>query len=237
MDEVAKAAQEIAKTTGKVIDTASSAGGFLAEFVREPLRERFGIITDTIKYRRWENLLDLQERAKRKLEALGLESQARQIWQIPLNVGVPLLEAASLVEDDYLREHWANLLVNFANPNSGVVAQKALVSVLEEITPLEAVILEKIYALPDEEALGVVTEHLPAYAEYEPPVGGVSNPVVPHEPPEPSEDVALALSNLFRLGCLVSATVWDGGQLTGLVYKTRFGRVLVRACADPATTC
>ncbi len=107
MNEEAKAVQEVAKTTGKAIDAASRAGAFLSEFIREPLRERIGIITDNLKHRRWENMLDLQIRALRKLAELGIDPKP---GRIPLDIGVPLLEAASLVEADDLRDRWANSL-------------------------------------------------------------------------------------------------------------------------------
>lgn len=236
MDEISKAAEEIAKTTGKAIDAASRAGGFLAEFIKEPLRERFGIITDNLKYRRWENMLNLQQRAIRKLEALGVESTLRPI---PAAVAVPLLEAASLVEDDDLSERWANLLVNFAAQESGVSVQRSFITVLQELNSLDAIILEKIYSLPervrDPEAgrSGILTGRLPEIAEHSPPQSEVSNPVVTNDPKHPSGEVELSLSNLIRLGCLTSATAWDGGQLLFEVYPTPFGRALIKACSTP----
>lgn len=223
-DETAKAVQEVAKTTTVAINAAEKAGGFLAEFIRGPLSEAVGIWTDNLRVRRFENLLSLRARVMKSIEAAGAEIDLRQI---PLSIGVPLLEAASLEEDELLQEKWANLLIKFADASSGVSMQKAFGSVLAAMSPLEAMILDKIYSLappaPGEEP-GILTEQLPESATRMPSgTGG--------RPPDPSEEVQLAISNLLRLGCLGPATVFDGGELLSVVYESAFGRALHRACS------
>jgi hypothetical protein len=227
MSDEAKAAEEIARTTGKAIDAANRVGGFLAEFIREPLRERVGIITDNLKLRRWENMLDLQIRAQRKLAALGIDPKPKQI---PLDIGVPLLEAASLVEDGDLRDRWANLIVNFAVVDGDHLPRRSFISVLTELSPLEVVILEKIYVIPNVESHAVLTGALPADAAIanDPPPG------VPRaERSQPTPDVAVALSNLYRLGCLQPAKLLGGPDVVDLVYVTPFGRAFINACTLP----
>jgi hypothetical protein len=219
ISEVAKATQEVAKTAGKAIEAAREAGGFLAEFIKEPLREQVGIWTDNLRHKRWENQLALQEKALAKISALGSKFQFRQI---PMRLGVPLLEAASLADEPELQEVWSNLIVTFANENSEIGPERSFVSVLGELSPLEAVILEKIYAVAGGETGGVLTSQLPEMA--------TRQLISTATAESPSKNVALALSNLTRLGCLTPGATWGGGESLGIVFPSTLGRELVRAC-------
>jgi hypothetical protein len=221
MDETAKAVQELAKATGKAIDASEHLGGFVAQFIRAPLQEMAGIWTDSLRYRRWENQLVLQQKARQKLEELG-GVEAVSWREVPMRLQVPLLEAASLIEEDELRDLWANLLLNFGNASSGVSMERSFISVLRELSPFEAAILERVFSIERTGPEGVLAAGLPDVAELEKPGGG--------PPSDPSPEVALALSNLVRLGCLSSAAAWDGGEFLKVVFGTTFGRELVRAC-------
>lgn len=223
MNDEAKATKALADTMGKAIDAARDAGGFIGELIKEPLRERVGIWTDNLKVRRWENQLALVERARKKIAELGSDVQ----WQsIPMRIGVPLLEAASLSEEADLQEKWVNLILNYGNARSGIPLQKSFISILGELTPLEAVILDAIYSAPRSSTGGILTGKLPAIAVREDSDELKQLP----RPPDPTPEVALALGNLLRLGCISAATTWGGGELLGVVYETNLGRELVRAC-------
>lgn len=222
IEETAKAVQEASKAAGKVVDAASKAGGFLAQLIREPLSQVSGLLTDGLMYRRWENQQRLKIRALDKMRELGTTVP----WHpIPLRVGVPLLEAADVAEEEELQELWANLLVNFGNGRSGVAPQVAFVSILRELSPFDAYILQKIYSHLEGKGGSVLACYLPESVVWEDPV---SNPVNPH-PPVP-HDVQLALANLLRLGCLAPASTWDGGQLLDVVYTSILGKALHAAC-------
>lgn len=224
LEESAKAVQEVSKAVGKGLEVVRDAGSFLSEFIRDPLEQRVGIWTDNLRYRRWENQLQLQAKARQKLEELGGPASIN-FRPIPMRVQVPLLEAASLAEEDELQDRWANLLINFGNSASQVPIERSFISVLRELSPLEVAILDKAYSVPPspDGHRGVVTAKLPAVAARQ--VSG------PQENAQPTEDVAFALSNLFRLGCLTAGTTWDGGEHLAVVFETTFGRELVRACS------
>ena len=66
--------------------------------------------------------------------------------KIPLNIGVPLIENATLEEDDDLQEVWARLLVNSGDASSGTELRRAFVSVLAEMTSLDVQNLAQIAA-------------------------------------------------------------------------------------------
>lgn len=225
MSEEAKAAQEIAKTAGKAIDAASKAGGFIARFVSGPLEQGVGIWEDRLRYARWERQLRLMRRAEDFLKASGLQAPTRAI---PLKLAVPLLQGGSLEDDDELQDRWAALLVNAANADA-VAVQRSYLAILEQLSPLEAKILDVIYALPYEEIrhAGATTNELPALSRVV-----VEDGTRIEEPmPDPPEEVCIALGNLVRLGCLRLGLAWGGGELFRKVLPTVLGRSFVQACA------
>ena len=145
---------------------------------------------------------------------------------IPLKLAVPLLEAASLEDDDYLQDLWARLLVNAANGNSHVTLQRAHIAVLEQLTSLEALILQKVYSLPYEETRhnGVEVGRLPESVAIGKDDRNADNL------PEAPEPVRLALANLSRLGCVALGRSWGGGEIFKKVNPTLLGKSFVEAC-------
>ena len=221
--ESAKAAQEIAKTGGKAIDATRAAGGFIARFVAGPLEQGMGIFEDKLRYLRWERQLRLMRRAEEVLNSLGLDAPSRAV---PLKIAIPLLQAASVEEDDGLQDKWVNLLVNAANSASGIEIRRAYIEILEQISPLEARILDVIYSLPFESIHhdGVVTCDLPNSARPETKEDQAT------EPREPSDEIKLALANLARVGCLRQGSTWGGGENFRRVNPTLLGKSFVDAC-------
>lgn len=230
MDEstkaIANAAEEIAKTAGKALDTGRAAGGFLAQFFVDPLRELGGLWTDKIKYKRTENAVDMQVRLDSKIAALG----ARYTWRnVPLSVGLPLIDAASLEDSEDVRELWANLAANFSNAQSGIEPSKSFVAVLREMSPLDARIFQKIYSTTDAITHCILTAQLPDLVAFE-----VEPPEASREGPRPPTTVVeLAIANLFRLQCLQTAKYMGGPDVYSTVYTTTFGHALFSACGNP----
>lgn len=144
MRDESKAIEEVAKTTGKAIDASRELGGFLSKYVGGSLEHAMGIVEDKLKYLRWERQIRLTERANTLLAERGLAQPSRKV---PLQVAIPLIQAASLEEDDWLQDQWAALLVNAADAASHVEVRRAFISILEDLTPLDALLLKKIYSL------------------------------------------------------------------------------------------
>ncbi len=223
VSETAKAVQEVAKVTGKAIDAGATFGGFISQYVAGSIEQGMGIFEDKLKYMRWERQVRLMQRAEQLLKETGLSQPTRVI---PLKLAIPLLEAASLEDDDYLQDLWARLLVNGANGSSRVSLQRAYISTLEQLNTLEAIILQKIYSLPYEEMChdGVEVGNLPS----EVAVGkddGKDDSL-----PEPSEEVQLALANLARLGCIAIQRSWGGSEIYKKVNPTLLGKSFIEAC-------
>lgn len=223
MKEEAKAAKEIAKTAGKAVDGTRELGKFVGRYVDGRLKQISGIVEDKLSYVRWERTQRLRARADAYLAEKGLDAPTRLL---PLKVGVPLIEAASLEEDDDLQDYWARLLANAADAESGVEVQRRFVSILQDFNPLEAQVLSKIASEPEEVRRKVIhTAELPDRA-------------IPHEeeggrdeaPGAPSADVELALWNLVRLGCVASSATYGGGATVYSVRITELGIAIVEAC-------
>ena len=143
--EAAKAASEVAKTTGKGIDAGREFGTFVARFIGGPLEQASGMVQDKLTYMRWERQVRLMERGEEFLRQKGLDAPTRSI---PMKVAIPLLQAASLEEDDELQDIWARLLVNAADADSGVDVTSSLVAILNDFGILEARVLQAIHDAP-----------------------------------------------------------------------------------------
>ncbi|MGE8705371.1 MAG: Abi-alpha family protein [Achromobacter sp.] len=224
--EVAKATKAVADASGKLVDAAKDLGGFIARFIAAPLEQGAGIYVDKLKYLRWERQLRLMRKAEEMIAELGFGAPRRPL---PLKVAIPLFQGASLEDDDALQDRWVNLLLNAAYGESNLEVRRAYVEILGQIDPLEAQVLDKIYALLFEQArhTGVVTSSLPDQVE----VATQEN----RESPEPSDAVCAALANLERLGCVALGTSWGGGEYFVVVNPTRLGRDFVAACKQPAS--
>lgn len=221
--EIAKAVGELATTAGKGIDACREAGGFIARFVAGPLAQGMGKFEDKLIYMRWERQVRLIRRAEEVLKEIGLNEPTRAV---PLKIAIPIFQAASMEEDDQLQDRWIALLVNAANANSNLEIRRVHISILEQITSLEARILDVIYSIPLEkcEHLGVVAVDLPITAR---PAS-----IEDHQQlkVEPTREVTLALSNLTRVSCLRSTFLMDGGETFRTVFPTVLGSDFVTAC-------
>jgi len=220
--ESAKAAQEIAKTTSQVVGAGQKLGQFVAKFINGPLEQISGIVGDKLIYMRWERQVRLMKRADDFMKEINMTSPTREI---PLKFAIPLMQAASLEEDDDLQDLFAKLLINAANEDSGVNIKRTYIDILERINPLEAQILDTIYSMPFKYTRhkALLTKDLPGRTD-----------VVPDDPKlerkNPSPEVQLALANLAVLGCLSITKSLGGGQVMGSINQTLLGKKFIEAC-------
>jgi hypothetical protein len=222
IEETAKAGQEIAKAAGKAIEAGEELGGFVARFIAGPLEQASGIVEDKLKYLRWERQARLMKRAEEFMREIGLRDPTRAV---PLKLAIPLLQGASLEDDDNLQDLWAKLLVNAADANSTIEVKRVFIDILESIGPLEAQILDAVYRLPFEKMqhCGVLTKDLPRSVM-------IASDDAKFKPEPASPEVELALANLTRLGCLSPAKTIGGGEVFSQINSTLLGKTFVEAC-------
>lgn len=219
---------EVAKATGKAIDAGREVGKFIAKYIDGPLEQGIGIFEDKLKYMRLERQVRLMARANQFLKEHGLDSPTRCI---PLNLIVPLMQGGSLEENDDLQDRWAQLLVNAADADSGIEVRRAFVTILEDLTPLDALVLEKIYSYEVRSGpqVNVITE---IWTKYLPDRVVLTEPGGELFDQRPSPKVELSLGNLVRLGLISPAITWGGTSLV-TIHQTILGREFVRACSRP----
>ena len=218
IQETAKATQEVAKTTGKAIDAAEKLGKFVSKYIAGSLEQGMGIVHDKLMYMRWERQQRYMARAQLFLKQLGLEEPSRAV---PMQLLIPMLQGASLEENDELQDRWAKLLVNAADAESRVVVTRNYITILEHLTPYDARVLDKIYSVPEQEfargfwVCGVVNEFYPDPSNI--------------DAKNPPAELRLALESLMQLGVITGNPGYSGNP-TFLIYQNMLGRSFVNAC-------
>ena len=218
--------EETAKTTGKAIDAAREAGGFLAQFLKGPLTQLSGMSETYLRYVRACLELGLVEKFKKKLEQRGLTGPTRHV---PFKLVMSILREASEEEDDELQDRWAQLLVNAADKDSGISVEPMYISILKDLSPQDAWVLDVIYRLVEftyPEGKCLVIEGTPDNCTVE-----------VKEPPKvsPSPELQLVLSNLKRLGLIEFDTYWHAVMVPAAIRRTVLGHKFFRACSARQT--
>ena len=212
------------EATANASKEAIQASRELGHFIRGPVGQVVGMLEDHLKVVRFRRRVRLWDRVRNILTEKGMDGPTRRI---ALNIGLPLIENATLEEDDDLQEVWARLLVNSGDANSGIEPRTAFGSVLAEMSLLDvrnlAQIVSAVKLNQEGGPIGVWTYELPERAI---PARNAD----PERDPNPSPDVEISLSNLARLGCIISSNRGPVLQTHHLVNLTPFGRALIEAC-------
>ena len=137
----AEAASEIAKTTGKAIDALSGVSGFFDRVFGGLVVDSVGLVADRVRLYRYERAIELSHAVERRLRLKGIF----ETRPVPLKVALPLIEAATLEDDDDLRERWANLLESAMNPDARKV-ERSFVTILSELSSEDASFFEFIWS-------------------------------------------------------------------------------------------
>lgn len=218
--EAAKAVQEVAKATQSAIDASREAGGFLAKYLDGPLTQMSALLEDRLKYARSTRLVRLQHKFQQEVQALGAQVP---IQPLPVNFAISALEEGSLEDDDELQDLWARLLANTADASSGVSPRRAHISMIRDMSRMDALIFEAIYSVPDApDGKAIVTYELPGKAYR-------ADGLNADEVTEPSEEIIVSLSNLERIGAIGFGSSWSGGEIFKFANKTTAGRELMKA--------
>jgi hypothetical protein len=130
-------------TTGVVLagalQAAKQAQDFLAAATGHP-GESLGTIIGNVIHRRIENAERILSRAHLTLLNIGVTPK-----EIPLNILHPAIEGASLQEDEFLKDTWANLLANAADPRHRNKVAPSFPAILKELSPHDAKLVQSLY--------------------------------------------------------------------------------------------
>ncbi|EKE15901.1 MAG: hypothetical protein ACD_11C00078G0002 [uncultured bacterium] len=193
---------------------------FLSGIVPDFVKDGVGILSDQVKLWRWSNQISIIKKAQAKIETSGLTKK-----QIPLKVLVPIIQNSSLEQEENMQDKWANMLANAVTGNVEVSPNYA--AILNELSPIEVAILDKIYQEVNKEADYQKRKALQFDAAKLKSILNVTE-----------EKMDLIIENLFRLNLLQSPAgqgVMLGNfpfalRTTKVFEFTTLGYEFVRAC-------
>ena len=216
----------IVKAAESTIEVGEEAArGFLSK-VAGPAAEEAGLLLqDKVKMYRFKNQVKAVAKAQKYLEDASINP-----GQVPLRTLLPLLEGAALEDNESLSNKWASLLANAAS-GSGTVVPPSFLTVLSQISPSDASILDHLCRTtrPLVQGRGIrVTEYVIQL------VGG------------DRQLFDMAVDNLERLNLLNGAAEFGENKETGEanltleirgragLFLTHFGISFCKACSPPA---
>jgi hypothetical protein len=140
--ESAKAAQEAAKTVRTGIEATQQLGRFVSRITTEPLDTVMGILNDKLQFMRWERKLRLAERGRELLRERGIEGPLRPV---PFKLAVPIVENASLEDNNELQDLWANLLASAVDPKFDGLVRSAYIDIIKQFEVVDVHLLNAVY--------------------------------------------------------------------------------------------
>ena len=138
INETSKAIAEIAKTTGKGIELAEKVGGFISKVIGPACNQLGGIMGDWAGYFRYTNLSTIADKVERRHSRRKLQGKT---IPIPPRFAIPILESASLEDDETLQDVWAKLIANSMDPHFKPGIHPGYIEIVKQMSPDEAIIL------------------------------------------------------------------------------------------------
>jgi len=215
---IAEATKSLSDTTRHGIDMTEKACAWLAKMMGE---DAVGLLKDRVFYWRARNAIELQRRLDELLERRRIENPRA----IPLRLAIPFLESATLEDDVTLQERWTRLLANAMDPNCEIYIERCFGTILEDLSPLACVVLEKIETIARDNDKVEITPQILA-----------------HDVGRDEKTTCVALGSLTRHGLVERRPkVGEGiGSISSWVFRnsafyvTDLGWVFLRACSESA---
>jgi hypothetical protein len=148
MDEKApyeKAVEETAKAVQKAVPVVEKfgdrLGGFFHKVIGEGAEHLGGAFSDWAATFRYKNAIKLAD----QVDAIHAQRAiSGKTIPIPPRLAIPLIERATLEDDELLIEMWAGLIANATDPHSGVHARRSYSQLLSSLEPIDALVLREI---------------------------------------------------------------------------------------------
>src|SRR4051794_16792901 len=138
--DVGKQAKDLADAPNVSVDAVAKFGRFVDNTFGNAIKNGLGLIGDRLAYYRFERAIELQRKVEERLKAKGVHSRK----YVPVSFGFPIIEKATIEEDDNLQQLWANLLANSADPKYTGKITRNFISILADIEPIDARILDLV---------------------------------------------------------------------------------------------
>ncbi len=208
--------------TTAIKESAKIAEKFLGQLVNPALEEGGGMLSDTVKFWRFKNQINLVLKAKTFLENKGIVPHK----VLPKTL-LPIIENGSLEEDENMKDRWSAMLANAADPNSNSIIRPGYPDILKQLSPLEIKILDTFYdqvkdkPKDEQDKTGIIKEKVITFAHIS------------------SDEYDILVGNLFRLG-LCQTPSSKGGATIGnyplalrtydFIELTPMGIDFIKAC-------
>jgi len=214
ISQTTEAVSKTAEATTEVAKLANNWTNWLHE-IFGPASKELGLVAgNLVRYFRINNAATLHQKTLKKLNEKGIEDSH---GTIPLSLGIPLIEKASICEDPTLQEKWANLLANALDPKTAENVRRSSIDILDSLDPLDARILDWIPSQGWGQMLGEVRISL-----------------MVNELEEQKEHIEVSLLNLIRLGLVERAAVKSKTGKEDYCYQlSAFGAKFLKACSAP----
>jgi hypothetical protein len=137
----AKAAEEIAKATGKAVDLTRDVGSFLGRVVGTLPEDIVGLAGgDWLRHARMRNLASMSA----KTDEILRQRQVKESASVSPSIAIPLLEAARDEGREELQAIWAKLLAAAMDPARASIVRLSLIQAVKQLDSLDAQIFEEI---------------------------------------------------------------------------------------------
>lgn len=195
-----KAIEEAAKAVQKATDAGRELGAFAKLVLGSGFAELGGAFADWAATFRYERAVELAQRVHRAHKRRGTEGRT---VPIPPRLGIPLLQQATLEDDEVLVSMWSALIVNATDPDRTTEARRSYCGLLSSMEPLDALVLKEIHRWraehPNREVVikgyGLTEEEREVYRSKWPNIRNLEETLGTAQ-----SGLALSLENLERLG-------------------------------------
>jgi hypothetical protein len=225
----------------------------LVQKLAGPVADEFGqMLGEKAREYRMRNALRIFQRVQKMLLNAGIDPQT-----IAPRIFLPMLEAASIEDNDTLQERWAALLANASNPQCGAPVLASFVEVLKQLTSEQALFLDKVFSHVTQDGKLHITEEGVKIGTFNTVLqlfAGDRSQQKTFTDQGLRERVLLATDDLARLGILSRALLSEStldqiqskaGRIKNLIeldqvfdietdfFLTRFGLSFIQACTAP----
>jgi len=213
--EGSKAISEVSKFGVKTLETGEKIGGFITRLTGINDDSIIGLLNDRVQFFRWEGQCRMADKYNKKFP--------KQLMQpIPPKFLIPILENASLEENDDLQDLWVNLLGSWTNAEYKEEKRMTYIDTIKFLTPQDAKILDIIYKYDRENRRTESIENEEFFDRF----ATIKKDEVFKEIDD--ETYFLSIDNLIKLRCVKVANTWGGGGK--IVTITYLGINFVEAC-------
>jgi len=227
IEEVAKAAAEVAKFGTQTVKTTEKILRFSSKVFKVPIEETVGLIGDRLKLFRWERQVAYVDKVNNILDARNI-SETRAVMP---KFALPVLENASLEDDEELQQIWAKLMASAMDPNFSTKLRMSFIDIIKSLDPLDVKILKVFYDILMKDN-SIKWDNILDYSLKKEQISQLLN--------ISSQDYEVSIFNLFRAQCLAPAiltgsvsigdepiTVYKGSKA---VTMTPLGVNFVKSC-------